>query len=73
MTKDLARKLGLERYFLFLGYKSKVLNINGRDITWYDRARDKVLQGKIVDIDHEYIHVTDGSEYQVTFPKRVYN
>ena len=64
MTPEKAQELGLKEC-IFGGYETKILKVNGKQVTWYDNKKDQVIEGKIVEVEDDCIHLTDGHGYQV--------
>lgn len=57
MNKEQAKKLNLNCCLFHKGYESKVLEIEENQVTWYDHDSDKILKGKITDIETDEIHL----------------
>jgi len=57
VNKEQAEKLKLNRCIFHKGYESKVLEIKDNRATWYDHNSDKILRGKITDVESDEIHL----------------
>ena len=67
MTKEQAEKLKLNRCLFHKGYESKVLEIKDNRATWYDHDSDKILRGKITDVESDEIHLVSDEGIRAVF------
>lgn len=67
MNKEQAKKLGLKHCIFQNGYESKIIKIIENRVTWYDHNSDKILNGKITDIEHDEIHLISNEGINTVF------
>lgn len=67
MNKEQAEKLKLNRCIFHKGYESKVLEIKDNRATWYDHDLDKILSGKITDVESDEIHLVSDEGMHAVF------
>lgn len=67
MNKDQAEKLKLNRCIFHKGYESKVLEIKENRVTWYGHDLDRILNGKITDIESDEIHLVSDEGIHAVF------
>lgn len=67
MTREQAEKLKLNRCLFHKGYESKVLEIKDNRATWYDHDSDKILRGKITDVESDEIHLLSDEGIHAVF------
>ena len=67
MNKEQAEKLNLNRCLFHKGYESKVLEVKDNQVTWFDHDLDKILKGKITDIETDEIHLLSDDGIRAVF------
>lgn len=67
MNREQAKKLGLKHSIFHKGYESKVLEIKENRVTWYDRNSDKILHGKITEVESDEIHLLSDEGIHAVF------
>ena len=67
MNREQAEKLKLKSSIFHKGYESKVLEIKENRATWYDRDLDRILNGKITDIEFDEIHLVSDDGIRAVF------
>lgn len=67
MNREQAEKLQLKRCIFQNGYESKVLEIEGNHATWYDHDLDRILNGRITDIESDEIHLVSDEGIHAVF------
>lgn len=67
MNREQAEKLKLKRCIFHKGYESKVLEIKENRATWYDHDLDRILNGKITDIEFDEIHLVSDDGIRAVF------
>lgn len=67
MNKEQAKKLGLKHCIFHKGYESKIIKIIENRVTWYDHNSDKILNGKITEIESDEIHLISDEGINTVF------
>ena len=62
-----SRKIEIKTLYFHKGYESKVLEIKENRATWYDHDLDRILNGKITDIEFDEIHLVSDDGIRAVF------